>query len=268
MISLVKRFQPVLSTPFGRERYREVAPCDALKPFIRCFWSRCQVDMDILVIPDTCMDVIFDLGENGEAFFCTLDERSFYSHSGSELFGVRFYAWTAGLILRRDFTHEEQNQSDLYFNGMAELHYAVRSVQTFEERVSAVENCLIKRIDGISGDNNLLNAVDFIVDNRGTSNIAEVCAYTSVSPRTLERLFDRCIGVSPKTFSSLVRYQMLWRDMALGRFDVWDAVEKYGYSDQPHLLNDFRKRHLMTQKQALDYAKNFGNVVFLQDKSK
>lgn len=259
MLSLTKRFRPVLSTPFGREGYREIAPCDALKPFVCCFWEQRGIDAEILVIPDICMDIIFD---EGGASFSVLDERSFYSRVGSELFGVRFYAWTAGLFLRRDFTRGERNQSDGYFNSMEELRIVVQSVKTFEERVSAVESCLLKRIDVIRPDNNLLNAVDFIVDNRGTSNIAELCLHTAVSPRTLERLFDRHIGVSPKTLSSLVRYQMLWRDMVCGRFDVLDSVEKYGYSDQSHLLNDFKKRHLMNPKQALDYAKN---VVFLQD---
>lgn len=259
---LTEKFRPVLSTPFGREGYREIAPCDVLKPFVCCFWEQRGIDAKILVIPDICMDIIFD---DGGASFSALDERSFYSRGGLELFGVRFYAWTAGLLLRRDFTRDEQNQPDSYFNGLEELWNATRSAQTPEERVFAVESCLLKRIDAIRADNNLLNAVDFIVDNRGTSNIAELCLHTAVSPRTLERLFDRHIGVSPKTFSSLVRYQMLWRDMVRDRFDILDAVEKYGYSDQPHLLNDFRKRHLMNPKQALNYAKNFGNVVFLQD---
>lgn len=266
MLSLVKRFQPVLSTPFGRENYREIVPCDVLKPYIRCFWEQCENDTEILVIPDACMDIIFDLRENGGDFFCSLDESSFYSR-GSELFGVRFYAWTAGLLLRRDFAYEERNQSDGYFKGMDELRVAVRSARNFEERVSAVEDCLLKRIDGISSDNNLLNSVDFIVENRGSADIAELCLHTAVSPRTLERLFNRNIGISPKTFSSLTRYQMLWRDMVRGGFDVFDAVEKYGYTDQSHLLNDFKKRHSMNPQQALEYAKKFRNVVFLQDKS-
>lgn len=268
MDSLIKKFQPVLSTPFGHNGYREIAPCDALKPFISCFWEQSRINASILVIPDARMDIIFDLGENGGDFFCALDESSYYSHSGSELFGVRFYAWTAGLLSRRDFTREERNQSDGYFKGMEELRLAVRGARTFEERVFAVENCLLKRIDGIRSDNNLLNAVDFIVNNCGAANILELCMHTAVSARSLERLFNGHIGASPKMFSSLVRYQMLWQDMVRGGFDVLDAVEKYGYSDQSHLLNDFKKRHSMNPKQALDYAKNFQNVVFLQDKPK
>ena len=262
MLSLAQRYRPVLSTPFGREGYYETAPCDALKPYIRCFWTEKQNSRKILVIPDTCMDIIFMLGENGgEVRFCTLDESSFYSASGGkELFGVRFYAWTAQLFSRRDFScncgkafHMEE-----YFTETAEFAVMICNAKTFEERVEAAEIWLMKQTDKIHENNDLLNSVDFIIESRGAVKISELCIHTAVSARQLERVFMKAMGVSPKTFSSLVRYQLLWREMAASpEFNISDAVYKYGYSDQPHLLNDFRRRHLMTPKQALDYAAAF-----------
>ena len=63
------------------------------------------------------------------------------------------------------------------------------------------------------------------------------------------------LGVSPKTFSSLLRYQLLWQEIALSpSFNILDAVAKYGFSDQPHLLNEFKRRHMMTPKEAALYA--------------
>ena len=106
MHSLTEKYKPILCTPFGREGYREAAPCAALSPYIRCFWAERQTERDLLVIPDTCMDIIFRIdGTENSGFFCTIDENSFYSaNGGSELFGVRFYAWTAHLFAERDFT--------------------------------------------------------------------------------------------------------------------------------------------------------------------
>lgn len=262
MLSLSQKFSPVLSTPFGRDGYRELAPCDALKPYIRCFWTeKYAAAREILVIPDTCMDIIFRLGEGGaESFFCALDERSFYSLSvGAELFGIRFYAWTAGLFSRRDLSESggKAFSTGEFFDGASELEAALSRAKTLEERAAAAENLLIKRLDNIRVNNDLFNAVDFIINKRGALEISELCAHTAVSPRKLERLFARTMGVSPKSFSGLVRYQLLWREMALHEgFDILDAVEKFGYFDQAHLLNDFRKRHLMNPKEALDYAKN------------
>ena len=63
------------------------------------------------------------------------------------------------------------------------------------------------------------------------------------------------MGVSPKALASLMRYQLLWQDMLYSpRFDVLDAVARYGYTDQAHLLHDFHRRHLMTPREALALA--------------
>lgn len=262
MHSLTEKYKPILCTPFGREGYREAAPCAALSPYIRCFWEERQVERDLLVIPDTCMDVIFRIdGMENSGFFCTIDENSFYSaNGGSELFGVRFYAWTAHLFAERDFTGSKNLAfpTEEFFGKLgSELATYIAEAKTFGERVSFAEKALIKRLDGICADNNLLNAIDFIIDNHGSIGIAELCAHTTLSARTLERLFAAAMGISPKAFSSLVRYQLLWQEMiSSSSLNVLDAVEKYGYTDQPHLLNDFRRRHLMNPKQAIDYAKS------------
>ncbi len=258
MISLAQRYMPILSTPFGRRGYRETAPCAALAPFIRCFWADDHTSArEILVIPDTCMDIIFKIGKGG--FFCGIDEGSFYSaDSGAEMFGIRFYAWTARLFSKRDFSRCGGGKFEIgeFFEASEELIRVIEYANSFEERAAAAEKWLLERLCDISPDNDLLNAADLMIGKRGAVNIGDICMHTAVSARTLERLFMRNMGVSPKAFSSLVRYQMLWQDILRPGFDVLDAVEKFGYSDQPHLLNDFRRRHLMNPSRAVEYAKN------------
>lgn len=257
MISLAQNYRPVLSTPFGREGYREIAPCAALAPFIRCFWEdKHTFAREILVIPDTCMDIIFRIGGGGS--FCGLDDSSFYSAGGgAEMFGIRFYAWTARMFSRRDLSNSANGSFEPgeFFDNAKELSVAVQRACSFEERAGAAEEWLSERLCSVSCDNDLLNSVNYIIQNNGAVGISELCMNIAVSARTLERLFMRNMGVSPKKFSSLVRYQLLWQDMLRGGFDVLDAVEKFGYTDQAHLLNDFRRRHLMNPNSALNYAK-------------
>ena len=53
-----------------------------------------------------------------------------------------------------------------------------------------------------------------------------------------------------------MRYQLLWQEMLRApRFSVLDAVDRFGYTDQAHLLGDFRRRHLMTPREALAFAR-------------
>ncbi len=85
--------------------------------------------------------------------------------------------------------------------------------------------------------------------------MSDLCGYTAVSQRQLERLFADYVGISPKKLAGLIRYQYLWRDiLRYGTSDIQDAVFRYGYADQAHLLNDFRKYHDTTPARARSLA--------------
>ena len=62
-----------------------------------------------------------------------------------------------------------------------------------------------------------------------------------------------------------MRYQLLWCDALRPGFDIQDAVFRYGFTDQSHLLHDFKKFHTMTLPQAQTRA--WKDVGFLQEKS-
>lgn len=86
---LYKSYNPITATPFQCiEEYMEFVPCDALKPYIRCFWGskkavaqeKNSVGKMGIVIPDTCMDIIFTVDfTNNKIFssFCGIQKMLF-----------------------------------------------------------------------------------------------------------------------------------------------------------------------------------------------
>lgn len=84
-------YRPITSTPFRHSvSYAEFEPCVALKPYIRCFWGTTvptlQSPESTLVIPDTCMDIIFRANHTDNTVsggFCGIDDRTFISDSDS-----------------------------------------------------------------------------------------------------------------------------------------------------------------------------------------
>ena len=49
--------------------------------------------------------------------------------------------------------------------------------------------------------------------------------------------------------------RQVWRDMAGSRaFSVQEAVYRYGYADQAHLLNEFKRFHGVTPGEAMRIA--------------
>lgn len=270
-------FYPITATPFQRDAfYTELPPCPALKPYIRCFWGMPEpvhtpaVDTSgppRLVIPDACTDIIFTLDythNSIEGIYCAMGEDTFLADGDPEsivtsMFAIRFYAWTAALFAERPLSGSKNQvfPAEVFFPSLTrELTPMLMSVSSLSERAEIAGGYLLRRLRPDRVSSTLMNAVCDIISARGTMKIADLTASAAVSSRLLERVFDEQIGLSPKSFSSLVRYQMLWQELCLGRGgSMLDLVEKYGYYDQAHLLNDFKKRHTMTPAQALQLAR-------------
>lgn len=260
---LTEKYHPLTAAPFRRNRsYRELAPCAALRPYIRCFWgsdgAAGAAGGNSLVIPDTCTDILFF--RDAPPVYCGLDERAHAAGADENgiFFAIRFYGWTAVYFADRDLSRTKNRAvpAEEYFGrllgGFGErLPYAA----TLGERAALAERALLARLDPARESADLLNAVFLMLDGAGRTRIAELSRRTAVSEKTLERLFLAHTGLSPKSFSSLLRYQLLWREvLSSPDFSALGAVEKFGYADQAHLLNDFRKYHGMTPREARDFA--------------
>lgn len=275
MRRLAGMYHPITGTPFQQdETYMEVPPCDALKPYIRCFWGtkrpvrpKGTEPARGIVIPDTCMDVILDINytkNNFYATFCGLDETTAITQSHRTMdetatFGIRFYAWTAFLFAENGMQNTRNARMDAEaFSKEIQKAFLPSMFEkgTMQEKIQIAERVLLKRLEKGRKQADFLNAVYRILESRGQERISGLCLYTGASARKLERDFEGMMGLPPKAFSSLVRYQLMWQEMAFSpSFNTLDMVEKYGYTDQAHLLHDFKKRHGLTPAEAVKFAR-------------
>ena len=272
---LSKIYRPITANPFRNNiMHTEISPCPALSPYICCYWGtkesicaddHCKSDND-LVIPDTCMDIIININHTegySNNLFCGIQDKSFISinkknTSKVSTFGIRFYAWAVIL-----FAHENMCNSlnaaidaEMYFTNLKkELQERMSECKNIYERIEIAEQVLMKRINKKYENSVVMNTVYKIIETKGRASIKELCAYSCISDRQLQRLFKENIGVSPKKLEDLVRYQILWKDIANnGLNNIQDRVYEYGFSDQSHLINSFKKYHTLTPKNALKYA--------------
>ena len=70
-------------------------------------------------------------------------------------------------------------------------------------------------------------------------SVGAVASRTNLSARTLERRFMDHVGVSPKVFARLRRFQQTLSAVAEGAVDWTDVAVAHGYYDQSHLHRDF-----------------------------
>lgn len=283
MRNLNEIYRPITATPFERdEAYMEYEPCDALKPYIRCFWGaerpyRTEItSVPGLVIPDTCMDVIFNVNFTENTItgrFCGINDAAFRSCGDAgpgalvSTFAIRFYAWTA-VLFSEDSLRDVKNKSpdaEVHFRKLKqELEPVLFEVTGMRERVERAERFLLRHIRPERENRIVRDAVACLLTTRGTKEIGKLEREIHVSGRQLQRLFKENMGISPKRLSSLIRYQYLWDAILRERnFNILDGVVRFGFTDQAHLMHEFKRYHGMTPSEAKKWAKK--DVAFLQE---
>lgn len=276
MYELTELFRPLTASPFmNNGYYREIPPCAPLGPYIRCFWGTALpvnggdiAPNSTLVIPDGCMDVIFraDLDSGTvTAAFCGLDEEGSFGGNvvtGSGLtatFGVRFYLWAAAIFAQDSLagTCGAAEPAEMLFPALfREMSAVLARGQSLIMNAHAAEKILLREFVK-TPDSNMMNALYYMLKSSGRASLTDLAMTTACTRKRLERLFRENIGATPKAVTSVLRYQLLWQDiMSAEGISILDAVDKFGFYDQPHLLNDFRRRHLMTPQAAIRRARS------------
>jgi AraC-like DNA-binding protein len=146
----------------------------------------------------------------------------------SRVLGIRFHPGGAGQLLGMpmpELTGQVISANDLG------LHNLARQA-TFPE----IERALLELERG---------RPDSLVDEAArllgrSPDVGAAAALLGVSPRQLERRFKTRVGMSPKHFARIHRFQRVFHAMENGSGGWVDVAAACGYYDQAHLIRDFR----------------------------
>lgn len=104
-----------------------------------------------------------------------------------------------------------------------------------------VEEAFIRRLERFEGYPTALpEPLEAALDAQGSSSVADLARKAGCSARHLKRLFDQWVGLSPKVFSRIVRFQALTGRLSDPAQADWVGLANdHGYFDQSHLIRDF-----------------------------
>ncbi len=89
--------------------------------------------------------------------------------------------------------------------------------------------------------------VHALLYDREITRVEEVCRRFGLSARTLQRMFQRYVGVSPKWVLRRYRLHEAAARLAEGTGGTWaEVAAELGYFDQPHFIRDFTRAIGMT----------------------
>lgn len=273
MLDFNQIYHPRTAHPFLADHtYMEYQPCRQLKPFVACFWTEAPadpkaIDRSLLVIPDTCMDVIVLINHTRQTitgFLSGMQDQPFIATDTPvtdriSRFAIRFHFWSAHLFFDLDFKTISNKALPLDQLGTEWCHLfsAFFDVTAPRDRIMQAEHFLLGRLNEVSLNANLFNSIGHMLKSCGRAPVADICNYSCVSQRQMERIYQQNIGLSLKRVSSLIRYQNVWQEMTRTPvFDPHQAVLRYGYTDQAHLLNEFKRFHGVNPTEARIIAVN------------
>lgn len=87
------------------------------------------------------------------------------------------------------------------------------------------------------------HSLEFIVASKGHFSLKQLTDYTGYTERHLERKFKECIGLNPKKFGNVIRlhhFLKLLKDKS-DDTNLTTICYDAGFSDQSHLIKEFRK---------------------------
>lgn len=276
-------YMPLTATPFRHnDQYREISPANLeLAKYIRCFWGSekpyrgaGEITEASVIIPDTCVDIIYQINHTESTVtggFCGINDTSFLYHEYIRpghlvsVFAIRFYAWGAYPFAEDSLTDTLNKYCGLPFR-FRRLDEILRpqllEKQTLEERIAIAEDIFQRQLSKIRQNDNVDNAVKLILQQKGALSVNMLARECFISSRQQERIFREYIGITPKKLCNLIRYQCLWNEILSNPvFCIQDAVCRYGYTDQSHLMREFKRYHTMNIEEAKVCAyKDVGNI--------
>jgi AraC-like DNA-binding protein len=235
-------------------------PHPALKNLIECYWLVKDNDPTPTlqkIIPDGFPEVIFHFGDpykiklhdhwelQDKKLFAGQISKFFYlENTGkSNIVGIKFKP--AALthlfnIQMAGFTDKVVALSLIPNDPFAQLGTDLGRTEDHDQIVTILDGHL-KRLNTSSPKENVVDKVLAIIfETHGMSSIGDLCEKTNISERQLERLFKKYIGLSPKFYSRIIRFNYIFQSME-EKVLSWAGLGLHaGFYDQPHFIKNFK----------------------------
>lgn len=232
--------------------YREFTPSEALRPYVYCYWElRCQnlphARIDYRIVSDGCIDLFINCsvfeqlhiaGTTRSATVVSIDSQAAY-------FGIRFLPGRFSYFFSHPLKELVDNMipcSDVWGHLLETFESQLFNAPSTGVRVTFAESFLLGQLTSAKKvpDARFLAILDSVFQHHGQIRFNGDSIH-GISPRQLRRIFDRHVGVSPKAFARIVRFQSAMQHMLQVSEKEWgQRCLDFGYYDQAHFIHEFK----------------------------
>ncbi len=141
-----------------------------------------------------------------------------------------------------DFVNQYVLPENFLGNQAKMLTEQICNVPSTKERIAIVENFLLAKLAKSKFQSNYFSeAMKQIRGSGGLISIETLSKNLFVCERQLQRVFKLNLGISPKTYQRIIRFNNIYNEMLHGRQASWaELAQAYAYADQAHFIRDFK----------------------------
>ncbi|OLT11511.1 hypothetical protein BJF78_04985 [Pseudonocardia sp. CNS-139] len=197
----------------------------------------------VTLLPHPCVNVVLD---RGRLTVCGVGrERFTYPLAGSgRVFGVKFRPGAFLPFLGRplaEITGAVLPAEQLWGPAAGDLAARMTAARGVDELVALAEAFLRERLPAPDPQVELVGRiVAALLHDRSTTRVDDATERFGIPQRTLQRLFQRYVGVSPKWVLRRYRLHEAAAVLAREQHRPWaEVAADLGYFDQSHFIRDF-----------------------------
>ncbi|SMD06754.1 helix-turn-helix domain-containing protein [Pedobacter africanus] len=246
--------------------FTRIAPQPDLDQLIECYWMMYNDDPEPnieKIIPDGFTELIFNYRDvysaktNGHDWKLQspnllagqLRTYFFLQNTGrtgsvaiklkpaalTQLFGLSMDQYLDKIVDLDSFSNPELRQ-------LKELILAFGDIgrNKQEKQVKQVLDNYFTALNKAASENPLKGPLNLIFSSNGMVTVAEMSAAAGVGERQLERLFKKYIGLSPKYYARIIRFNYIFQLIKSKKSNWAEIVYQSGYYDQSHFIRNFK----------------------------
>jgi AraC-like DNA-binding protein len=246
----------------GRWRFSSAPPTGALAGIVQEYW---EVEGRLSpfrerVLPNGCMELMVNLGPPHQlvthsgssvwerAWFSGLHDRAIVieSRQGTHLVSARLHPLGAPHLFGPSIARTVNSVTDLETllgPSARELRALLLAAESAEQRFAHLERFLGGRLPPSALPSTIVrDAARLIEEAHGCLRITAIHLALGVSRKQLWFRFTRDLGMSPKAYAQLQRFVWTLARLRESTSVDWPRLASAaGYSDQAHLVRDFRR---------------------------
>lgn len=140
-----------------------------------------------------------------------------------------------------ELLNENLSLHDLLNNETIELEDKLFNSPNNKQRITHLENFLIKRLIHNDEFERVEHALEIIENSKGQIKAQDIAPEVCLGIKQFERTFSKYVGINPKKYASIVRFKnVIQMKRKHDNSSMFQLAFDNGYYDQSHFIHDFK----------------------------